>query len=163
MRKLVLELFTASALTLGAIIALTSGVKASDMMVMEAFARASAVSTAQAGTVYMTLMNMGKDMDHLLSVTTDAAESAEIHESIMKDGVASMPHIESLDIPVGASVELKPGGYHIMLIGLKAPLKKGDTVPLKLKFEHAGEIDVMVNVGDVAADGHVHIEGSTGN
>ena len=70
--------------------------------------------------------------------------------------------IVSLEIPAGGSVQFKPGGYHIMLMGLKAPLKKGDMIMLQLKFEHAGLVDAMANVGDVA-EGHSHTEGSSGN
>ena len=163
MRKLVLEILVATVLTLGAILALTPGVLASDVMVMGAFARASAVSTAKAGTVYMSLTNQGAVADHLLSITTDAAETAQIHESAVKDSVATMQTVTALEIPAGGTVELKPGGLHIMLSGLKAPLKKGDVIMLELNFEHAGKVEVMANVGDVAEDGHTHVEGSTGN
>jgi copper(I)-binding protein len=163
MRKLVLEILIATVLTLGAILALTPGVLASDVMVMGAFARASAVATAKAGTVYMSLTNQGAVADRLLSVTTDAAEMAEIHESVVKDGMATMPAVAALEIPAGGTVELKPGGFHIMLMGLKAPLKKGDMIMLELTFEHAGKEEVVANVGDVAEADHTHVEGSTGN
>ena len=73
-----------------------------------------------------------------MAVTTAAAATAQLHESVEKDGVATMQPVETLEIPAGGSVELKPGGYHIMLMGLKAPLKKGDMIMLELKFEHAG-------------------------
>ena len=162
MRKLVLEVLAATALTIGSIIASTPGVLASDVMVKEAFARASAMSTAKAGAVYMTLSNQAATPDRLLEITTDSAASAKVHESAEKDGVATMRPIENLEIPAGGSVELKPGGYHIMLTGLKAPLKKGDMLMLQLKFEHAGLVDVMAHVGDVAEE-HAHAEGSTGN
>lgn len=155
MRKLVLEIVAATALTLGSILASTPGVLASDVMVMDAFARASAVSTAKAGAVYMTLTNQGAVPDRLLKITTPAAASAGLHESAEKDGVASMRPVEALEIPAGGSVELKPGGYHVMLMGLKAPLKKGDMIMLQLNFEHAGLVDVMVHVGDVAEE-HAH-------
>ena len=162
MRKLVLEVIAATALTLGSILASTPGVLANDVMVKGAFARASAMSTAKAGAVYMTLMNQGAVADRLMAVTTGAAISAEIHEALMEDGVAKMRPVEVFDVPAGGSVELKPGGYHIMLMGLKAPLKKGDMIMLQLKFEHAGLVDVMAHVGDVAEE-HAHTEGSTGN
>ena len=163
MPKLALEIFTATALTLGAILALTPGVLASDVIVKEAFARASAVPTAKAGTVYMTLTNNSAKADRLLSVTTTASETAQVHESVEKDGIATMKPVETLEIPTGGTVELKPGGIHIMLTGLKAPLKKGDMILLELKFEQAGTVEVMVHVGDVAAGDHAHAEGSTGN
>lgn len=131
-------------------------------MVMDAFARASAVSTAKSGAVYMTLTNQGTTPDLLLQITTQAAASAEVHESTEKDGVATMRPVARLEIPAGGSVDLKPGSYHVMLMGLKAPLKKGDMIMLQLKFEQAGLVDVMAHVGDVAEE-HAHTEGSSGN
>jgi len=163
MRKLALEIFAAAALTIGAILALTPGVLASDVMVKEAFARASAVPTAKAGTVYMTFTNNSSKADHLLSVTTAASDSAQVHESVEKDGIATMKPVEALEIPAGGTVDLKPGSLHIMLTGLRTPLKKGDMIMLELKFEKAGTVEVMAHVGDVAAGGHAHTEGSTGN
>ncbi len=162
MRKLVLEFLAAIALTLGAILALPPGVLANDVMVMGAFARASAMPTAKTGAVYMTLMNQGAAADRLVAVTTEAAMSAEVHESLRKTAWPKCGPWTALEIPAGGSVELKPGGYHIMLMGLKAPLKKGGMIMLQLKFEHAGMVDVMAHVGDVAED-HAHTEGSTGN
>lgn len=162
MRKLVLEVIAATALTLGSILASTPGVLANDVMVMDAFARASATSMAKAGAVYMTLTNKGAAPDRLLAASTPAAASAEVHESLEKEGVATMRPVENLEIPAGGSVELKPGSYHIMLMGLKAPLKKGGMIMLQLKFERAGLVDVMAHVGDVAED-HPQMEGSSGN
>jgi len=162
MQKLAFELFAAIALTIGAILALTPGVLANDVMVMDAFARASALPAAKAGAVYMTLTNNSSKVDHLLSVATDASETAQLHESVEKDGVATMKPVEALEIPAGGTVELKPGGTHIMLTGLKAPLKKGGMIVLELKFEQAGTVQVMAHVGEVAEE-HAHTEGSTGN
>ncbi len=162
MRKLVLEFTAAIALTLGAILALSPGVLAGDVMVMGAFARASAMPTAKTGAVYMTLMNQAAAADRLVAVTTGAATSAMLHQSVEENGVAKMLHVDSLEIPAGGSVEFKPGGYHIMLMGLKAPLKKGGMLMLQLKFEHAGMVEVMADVGDVA-EGHAHTEDSPGN
>ena len=150
MRKLVLEICAATALTLGAILALAPGVMASDVMVMGAFARASAVSTATSGVVYMTLTNHGATADRLISITTPAAGMAMLHASVDAGGVSSMKEMPGLEIPAGGSVEMKPGSLHIMLMGLNAPLKKGDTLKLMLTFEHAGQVDVDAKVGDVA-------------
>ncbi len=162
MRKLVLEVFAATALTLAAILALAPGVGASDIMVMGAFARASAVSTARAGTAYLTLMNHGAESDRLVSISTDAADKAQLHQTIEENGIAKMRSVESLDLPAGAMVELKPGGLHVMMTGLRAPLVEGGSVTLRLTFEKAGEIEVKFPVGAVAA-GHDHAEGSSGD
>ena len=150
MRKLVLEIIVATSLSLGAILALTRGVLASDLMVMGAFARASGVTTATSGVVYMTLTNQGAAADTLTSITTPAAGMAMLHESTTQDGVASMKEMSGLEIPAGGIVEMKPGGLHIMLMELNGPLKKGDTLKLTLNFEHAGAVDVEAKIGDVA-------------
>jgi periplasmic copper chaperone A len=150
MRKLALEILTATALTLGAILALTHTVLASDVMVKGAFARASAVSTATSGVVYMILSNQGTTPDKLISITTPAAGMAMLHESKDEGGVSTMMDMSGLDIPAGGVIEMKPGGIHIMLMGLTAPLKKGDTLKLTLNFQHAGKVDVDAKIGGVA-------------
>ena len=157
MRKLVLEFTIAIALTLGAILAFSPSVLAGDVMVMGAFARASAMPTAKTGAVYMTLMNQAAAADRLVAVATDVAAGASLHQSVEENGVAKMLPVDSLEIPPGGSVELKPGSYHIMLMGLKAPLKKGGMLMLQLEFEHAGVVEVMANIGEVAQD-HAHTE-----
>ena len=123
---------------------------ASDVMVMGAFARASAVSTATSGVVYMTLTNHGAVADRLVAISTPAAGMAMLHESKEDGGVASMKEMSGLEIPAGGSLEMKPGGLHIMLMELNAPLKKGDTLKLTLTFEHAGQVAVGAKIGDVA-------------
>jgi len=161
MRKLVIEVLVATALTFAAILALAPGVRASDIMVMDAFVRASAVPTAKAATAYLTLMNHGTAPDRLLSITTGAAEKAQLHQTTEENGIAKMRPVEFLDLPTGSSVELKPGGLHVMMTGLKAPLVEGGSITLRLTFEKAGVIEIQVPVGAVAA-GHDHVEGSSG-
>ncbi|HSS26345.1 MAG TPA: copper chaperone PCu(A)C [Usitatibacter sp.] len=86
----------------------------------------------------------------VVSVTTPAARSAQIHESLMDGGRASMRHVESLKLPAGRSVELRPGGYHVMLEDLARPLAEGDRVPLTFTIEDKGgkrsrvEVDAAV-------------------
>ena len=75
-----------------------------------------------------------------------AAASVELHSMTMDGDVMKMRQVDAIDLPAGQTVELKPGGYHLMLIGLKAPLKAGDKFPLTLKFEKAGEVIVTVKV-----------------
>ena len=84
---------------------------------------------------------------------------AEMHEMAMDGSVMRMRQVDAIDLPAGQAVELKPGGLHIMLMDLKAPLKAGDTVPLTLRFEKAGEHTVQVPVRAApaaAASGHGH-------
>jgi hypothetical protein len=97
--------------------------------------------------VYMVIENNGDEDDRLIGVSTDAADNAEIHTTKVDErSVVSMKKSESLDIPSGTVVELKPGGSHIMLIGLEKPLEKGSQVELDLKFERFGIIKVKAKV-----------------
>ena len=81
------------------------------------------------------------------------AGAAELHNHIMENGIARMRRVDAIDVPAGNSVTLKPGGYHLMLTDLKAPLKEGDLVKLTLVFEKAGEIEVEATVGPLGAMG----------
>ena len=82
----------------------------------------------------------------LVAVTSPAAKIAEVHEMKMDGGMMKMRAIDKLAVPAGKSVELKPGGYHVMLMDLVAPLKEGDTVPLKLTFEDKGGAKQTIDV-----------------
>ncbi|MFT4097879.1 MAG: copper chaperone PCu(A)C [Rhodoblastus sp.] len=115
---------------------------------------------APVGAGYVTLKNVGGAADKLLSATADVAGKVEIHEMSMDGGVMKMRPIAGLEIPAGKSVELKPGGYHIMFMGLKQPLKAGDTIKGTLTFEKAGAMPVEYKVEAMGAggkmDGHKH-------
>ena len=91
----------------------------------------------------------------LLGADSPAAGIVEIHEMRMEGNTMRMRGVEQLELPAGRAVELKPGGYHVMLMDLKAPLKKGDTVPIKLKVRsksgQAQDVEVKAEVRDVAA------------
>jgi len=99
------------------------------------------------GAAYLTITNQGEEADRLLGGETDVAAVVEIHEMSEKDGVMEMrPLADGLEIPAGETVELKPRGYHIMLIGLTRDLNRGDRYELTLQFEKAGEVTVTVEV-----------------
>jgi hypothetical protein len=102
----------------------------------------------RAGAAYLTLANTGSSDDRLLSVTADVAQMAELHETKEQGGMMEMSPVEFITVPANGQVELKPGGLHIMLMGLSAPLDTGDQVTLTLKFERAGEITVAAEVRD---------------
>jgi periplasmic copper chaperone A len=93
----------------------------------------------------------------LLGAESPAARSAEIHEMKMEGNVMRMRAVPRLELPPGKTVELKPGGYHMMLVDLKRPLKKGDLVPIRLKVELSDKtvktIQVMAEVRELAAAG----------
>jgi len=98
------------------------------------------------GAVYVTLSNTGSQADALISASTDAAGAAELHEVKHESGVMKMRPVKSIPVPAGGKVELKPGGYHIMLLNLKHDLKPGEKIPVTLKFEHGAEVRVDADV-----------------
>jgi periplasmic copper chaperone A len=91
----------------------------------------------------------------LVAAETPVAGVVEIHEMTMDNNVMRMRAVPKLDLPAGQAVDLKPGGYHVMLMDLKQPLKKGDSVPIKLKFQgkdgRPQEVEVKAEVRDLAA------------
>ena len=150
MRRTLTALATAISFTLAATLALAPGASASNVMVTKAYARASATPTAEAGAAYVSLMAHG-EADRLLVVSSPAAKMAALHKTVEEDGVMKMEHVDALEIPANGMLEMKPGGYHIMLMGLAQPLKEGDEIEITLSFEKAGEVKVKARVGGVAA------------
>jgi copper(I)-binding protein len=151
-----------AALLLGLASAAPALADTSHFMVMKAFARASATPTAKTGAAYVSLMNHAQEADRLVGASSPAAKSAEIHKTEEADGVFKMMPAGPLELGPMATLEMKPGGYHIMLMGLAQPLKKGDEIEVTLTFEKAGDLKVKVPVGEVAAGGHDHgAEGSS--
>ena len=117
------------------------------------FARAT-VGPARVSAAYLTIKNAG-DADTLIAASTDVAGKVELHTMDMANGVMRMREVEGgIALPANETVSLKPGGLHIMLLGLDAPLVEGETFPLTLTFEQAGEIVVDVAVESPAAKGH---------
>lgn len=107
-----------------------------------------------AGGGFLTITNNGKQADRLVSATSPAAAQVQIHTVSMTDGVMRMRELPGgLEIPAGTTVALKPGGYHIMLIGLKAPLKQGMMVPTELRFQRAGKVKINFKVEAIAYTG----------
>jgi copper(I)-binding protein len=152
MRRHILELAVATGLTIAAVVAVVAAAHAGDVMVSDAFARASATPAAKAGAVYFTIRNEAATADRLTGVATDAAQSAMLHENVEENGVVSMRHLDALAIAPKEMVTLGPQKMHVMLMGLKAPLKKGEHISLTLTFEKAGEVKVDVPVASVAAN-----------
>jgi len=114
------------------------------------YARATAPGQPTGGG-FLRLENRGKAADRLLSASAEVGRSTELHSMKMEGDVMRMREVEGIEIPAGRYVELKPGGLHLMFMGLKAPLKEGDKFPLRLKFEKAGEVTVTVNVEGAGA------------
>jgi len=102
---------------------------------------------------YLTITNTGKDGDRLTGGTFERAKKVEVHTMTNEDGVMKMRHLaEGLEVPAGGTVELKPGGLHLMLVGLSSGLKAGETVKGTLAFEKAGNIDVTLTVAPLGAN-----------
>ena len=126
------------------------------MTIADAWTRATAPG-AKIGAGYMTIHNASKAPDKLVSISSPAAEKVQTHVTVKDGDIFRMREVKGYDIPAGGAFELKPGGAHLMLVNLKAPLKEGDRVPLVLRFERAGEIKTELQVGrltDTGKHGH---------
>lgn len=120
--------------------------KLGDLEIGHPWARATP-PTAPSGGAFLKVTNTGKTGDRLVGASTPIAATTQVHEMKMEGNVMRMRELErGLEIPPGATVALEPGGYHIMMMGLKEPLKQGTNVPLTLIFEKAGKIDVELAV-----------------
>ena len=98
------------------------------------------------GAVYATISNSGAEADALVSASSDAAQTVELHEVINEGGVMKMRPVPKIAVPAGGKIEMKPGGYHVMLLGLKRDLKPGEKVAVTLKFERGGNVPVEAAV-----------------
>ena len=127
------------------VLALSAGVAWADIRVEQPYARATAPGQ-MAGGGYLLVENTGPAADRLLSVRAGVSAAVELHAMSMDGDVMRMREVDGIDVPAGQRVELKPGGLHIMFMGLKAPLKAGDTFPATLTFQKAGEVKVTVKV-----------------
>lgn len=153
--------FALAALLTAATPALAQHAGSHGVELSDAWARASP-GAAKMGAAYVTLHNPGKTADRLVGASAPVADSIELH-MVQKDGdILRMRPTSAIEVGPGATTKLEPGGYHLMLMGLKAPLKNGDRFPLQLRFEHAGTETVEVKVGPSVdapqgrAGGHGH-------
>ncbi len=101
----------------------------------------------------LTIVNTGTSDDRLIAASSPVAEKSEPHSTIDDNGVMRMRPLAGIEVKAGERVELKPGGMHLMLTGLKAPLKLGQSFPLTLTFEKAGAVSVTVAVEKAGATG----------
>ncbi len=98
------------------------------------------------GAIYVTIRNTGAAPDALVSATSDAAQKVELHQTKNEGGVMMMAPIPELEVPAGGTIEMRPGGYHVMLLGLTRDLAPGDTVRVTLNFRRAGAVTVQAPV-----------------
>lgn len=143
-RRFLAALAAMSAVTTAA---LAEDFEAGALTIEAPWARPS-IGSATSSAAYMRLENAGDTPDRLMSVTSDVAGQAMIHESRMEGDVMKMRHVEGgIEVPAHGSAELKPLGLHVMLMGLERPLRDGDTIAMTLRFEKQGEVAIKVKVG----------------
>lgn len=103
---------------------------------------------------YLLITNTGNEPDRLLAIASDIATTVDVHQMTMANGVMNMRPVEQpLEIAPGATLEFKPGGYHVMFSGLKGGVKEGDKVKATLSFEKAGKIEIEFPAGAIGASG----------
>jgi periplasmic copper chaperone A len=120
--------------------------KVGDIRIDHPYARPT-VAAQTAGAVYLSIENRGKNSDQLVSVMSPVSKSAEIHTMSMQGNVMKMREVPKIEIKPAERIVMTPGhGYHIMLIGLKQPLKIGDSFPVSLRFKNAGSVETQVSV-----------------
>src|ERR1043166_3466514 len=125
--------------------------KVGPLVIDQPWTRATPKNAPVAGG-YLKITNTGSTPDRLLGGSAEVAKRFEIHEMKMDGGVMKMRELkDGLEIPPGATVELKPGAYHIMMMNLSRPLAKGDKVKGSLTFEKAGKVDVEFAVEGMGA------------
>lgn len=126
---------------------------AGDLVISHPFSRATLPNAPVAGG-FFTVKNNGAADDRLIGASSDVADRLEIHEMAMDGDIMRMRQLkDGLPLPAGETVELKPGGYHIMFMGLNQPLIEGETVNVILVFEKAGEIEIPLPIGAPNAKG----------
>ncbi|HJR75129.1 MAG TPA: copper chaperone PCu(A)C [Luteimonas sp.] len=155
-------LFGCVLLTLLGACARQTDIAAGDLRIAQPWIRAIPPGAPAAGG-FATIRNAGGAPDRLLSASSAQAERVEVHEVQDDGGVMRMRQLrQGLAIPGGSAVELKPGGYHLMLISPKHRFAEGETIEVRLRFERAGEVAVpfgvrsMLDPGTQASGGHAH-------
>jgi copper(I)-binding protein len=147
----------AAAATLAALPARAHDVTAGDLAIVNPWTRAAGANAN--GAAFMRLRNTGAQPDRLISASTPIARVVELHSMIRDGDVMRMRPVTDIAVAPGQTVELRPGGFHVMLIGLTGPMPQGGRVPLTLRFERAGEVQVELTVeaaGARGSGGHQH-------
>ena len=126
--------------------------------VEQPWTRATAPGATVAGG-YMVIRNKGGAPDRLVSASSPAAARVELHVHMHEGGMMKMREVPGYEVPAKGSFELKPGGAHLMFVDIKRPFKEGEKIPVKLKFEKAGEVGAEFQVGSLGQPtppGHKH-------
>jgi len=118
---------------------LAEGKKIADLVIDGVWVRATLRAGAPTGA-FLVIKNLGATADRLVAVSSPRAKVTEIHLSSMTGGVMKMRRVPGIEVPAGGMVMLKPGSYHVMMMGVTKAIKAGNHIPLTLTFEHAGKI-----------------------
>jgi len=132
-----------------------SGLHGASLSIKGAFARAT-IGSGKTGAAYLTIHNPTDHPDRLIGAKVTIAEKVSVHTHLHQDGVMKMRPLKAVEIPAKGMVVFEPGGDHLMLMGLKAPLRLGKSFPFILVFEKAGEITVSIPVLAVGAKSAGH-------
>ncbi len=154
MKKVISSVLLASAFISTTVFANGHEVKVGNLKIEHPMARATVPAQKMSGG-FVKIENKG-GADKLLSASSPASKSMELHTMTMDGNVMKMREVKAIDIPSNGTVELKPGGLHLMFIDLNEQLKPGSTFKVKLKFEKAGEVEVPFQVMDMRPAGHGH-------
>ncbi len=161
---------TIGALTLGAVALLApttpraqavAETRAGAILITQPWSRAA--MRGGSGAAFLTLRNTGTTPDRLLGASTPAAGRVELHSMVRDGDVLRMREQPAIDLPPGQEVVLRPGGLHMMMLGLAQPLDRGATLPLTLRFERAGEVTVQLAVQAAGAAGMPAMGGAHGH
>jgi copper(I)-binding protein len=128
-----------------ALFALTSASAGDNLQVTDVWSRATPPMT-EVGAAYFKVENGNSNADKLIGVASPIAERVEMHTHMMMDGMMMMHQLAAVEVPANGILEFKPGGNHIMLIGLEHSLLEGERFPLTLKFMNAGNVELIVTV-----------------
>jgi periplasmic copper chaperone A len=141
-----IALFFAAAFGLAVTAAIAGDYKAGSLDISDPWSRATPKGSSVAAG-YMKIKNSGSTPDRLISGSSDVPSKFEVHEMRMENGVAKMRPVKGgLEVKPGETVELKPGSFHVMFVGLKKPLNAGDHIKATLVFEKAGPVSVEYDV-----------------
>jgi hypothetical protein len=135
--------------------AMAADYKIGSLEIMAPWSRATPQGAA-AAIGYMTIKNNGTTPDRLIGGSVEFAKDFQLHSMTMEGGVAKMRALDGIDIAPGQTIELKPGGSHVMFVGLKHPLKESEHVKGTLVFEHAGTVQIEYDVEGIGAQSGPH-------
>ena len=139
--------------SLAFLLLLLSGAAWGQIQVEKSWTRATPPG-AKVGAGYLLIRNTGASPDRLVSVSSPAAARVETHVTVKDGDISRMREVKGYEIPANGSLELKPGGGHLMFVDLKAPFKQGGKVPATLRFQRAGEVKVEFEVEGLGAMDH---------